>query len=105
MKSNKPNYLLIYHDLIRIKYPEKLSDCQFFLNKDQLSILDVIKLNNTIFGSQDQEFNQKLRSYDLNTIKYILDYQIKNKLNNSQLALHFKISRNTVTRWKKLYNS
>ncbi|KXH80984.1 hypothetical protein [Chryseobacterium kwangjuense] len=104
MKNTIPNYLLIYHDLIRIKYPEKLSDCQFFLNKDQLSILDVIKLNTIIFGSQDQEFNQKFKSYDLSTIMDILTYQKNNRLNNSQLALHFKISRNSVTKWKRLYN-
>ncbi len=104
MKNTEPNYLLIYHDLIHMKFPEKLSDCQALLKKERLSTLDVIRLNNTIFGSHDEELNQKLRSYDLNTIKYILDYQKKNKLNNSQLALHFKISRNSVTKWKRLYS-
>jgi hypothetical protein len=35
----------------------------------------------------------------------MLDYQKKNKLTNSQLAKHFKLSRNTVTKWKRLFVS
>lgn len=48
--------------------------------------------------------NQKYRSYDKATIIEILNYQKKNSLNNTQLSNHFKLSRNTVTKWKTLFN-
>lgn len=69
--------------------------------------MDVIKLNKIISESHsrsEQEFNQKLRSYDFQSIMDILEYQKKNQLNNSQTALHFKISRNSITKWKRLYS-
>ena len=37
------------------------------------------------------------------TILEILQYQKNNNLNNNQLADHFKLSRNTITKWKKIY--
>ena len=33
----------------------------------------------------------------------MLKYQEKHHLNNSQLALYYKISRNSVAKWKKLF--
>ncbi|HUH25918.1 MAG TPA: helix-turn-helix domain-containing protein [Flavobacterium sp.] len=47
--------------------------------------------------------NQKYRSYDKATIIEILNYQKKNGLNNTQLANHFKLSRNTVAKWERLF--
>jgi len=102
----KPRYNKIYFDLIERKFPEKLEECRVILAKDELSVLDIISLNKKLFGTKNresEECNQKLRSYDESTILKILAYQRKNKLNNSQLAIHFKMSRNTVTKWKKLY--
>lgn len=74
--------------------------------KEQCSTLDIVKINHILFGSLSRpmkDFNQKLKSYDSNSILEILNYQKKNKLNNFQLAAHFKLSRNTVTKWKKLF--
>jgi hypothetical protein len=107
-KREQPNYKSIYTDIILKKFPEKKDISKFILKKDELSILDIIKINEIISENSDKEtvhFNQTLRSYDQSCIFEILDYQKKNKLNNSQLALHFKLSRNTVTRWKKLFIS
>ena len=59
------------------------------------------KLNEIIFGKKTE--NQKFKSYKRSDILKILDYQKKYKLNNSQLANHFNISRNTVTKWKKMF--
>ncbi|WP_317126520.1 helix-turn-helix domain-containing protein [Chryseobacterium nematophagum] len=72
----------------------------------ELSVLDVIQLNKIIFGPVDketEEFNQSHRSYTVSSIFQILDFQKKNKLNNTQVALYFKLSRHTVAKWKKKY--
>jgi hypothetical protein len=105
-KNNLPDYKLIFSDILSKKYPEKKTACQLILNKEELSILDVIKLNEIIFGSSDKESfvdNQKYKAYDESAIIYMLDYQKKNKLNNIQLANFFKLSRNTVAKWKKAF--
>lgn len=102
----QPNYKRIYTDLIQKKHPEKEIVCQSILRKEKLSVLDIIKVNQIIFGNSSKETeadNQKHRSYNQSTIVEILKYQKKNNLNNSQLALHFKLSRNTVAKWKRMY--
>lgn len=48
--------------------------------------------------------SRRHHSYDLASIIDILEYQKKNQLNNIQLANHFKLSRNTVAKWKKSFN-
>ena len=97
-----PNYKRIYSDILNKRYPEKKEVCKQIIQKANLSVFDVIKLNEKIFGT-NQSKNQKLRSYSKSDILKILDYQKKNNLNNSQLANHFKLSRNTVAKWKKLF--
>ncbi len=104
MKS--PDYVRIYRDMIRMKYPEKEAACSSILEKKEIGFLDIIKLNTLIIGKTIKERNkenQKLKSYNRKAILQILDYQKKHQLNNSQLARHFKLSRNTVTKWKKLF--
>jgi transcriptional regulator with PAS, ATPase and Fis domain len=102
----RPDYKRIYSDLIELKHSEKKEQCKTILSKKLLSRFDVIKINTIISGSNSENasINQRHRSYDRQSIEHILDYQKKNKLNNSQVANHFKLSRNTVTRWKKLFN-
>ncbi|WP_294240876.1 MULTISPECIES: helix-turn-helix domain-containing protein [Chryseobacterium] len=92
--------------MIRIKYPEKAGLCQKILNKKTLELMDIIRLNAIIAGSgcaENVSYNQKLKSYDKRAILQILDHQKKHRLNNSQLSRHFKLSRNTVAKWKKLF--
>lgn len=104
--QNRPNYKKIYTDIIKVKYPEKLKECEALLNKDYLSIDEIWKLQEKIFGNisgtYTEKFNQQHRSYTKLDIMQILAYQKNNMLNNSQLARHFKISRNTITKWKKI---
>lgn len=105
MKNPGPNYRLIFSDIIDIKYPEKRIACKHLLEKDDLSALDIIKLNTIIFGSSGKEaesFNQKHRTYNQADIKQIIDYQKKNNLSNLQVSKEFKMSRNTISKWKKL---
>ncbi len=102
----KPNYKNIYTHILLKKFPHKQQSCLSILNKTDLSDLDVIELNKMIFGQKSQETerqNQKYRSYNKTTILEILDYKKKNNLNDSQLADHFNLSRNTVSKWKKMF--
>lgn len=102
-----PDYKKIFRDIIRFNYPEKEEECKNTLNKKELSTFDIIHLNQKIFGVENektQKFNQALRSYNQRDILEILEYQKKNKLNNSELATHLKMSRNTITKWKKIYS-
>ncbi|MPS74504.1 MAG: helix-turn-helix domain-containing protein [Chryseobacterium sp.] len=106
MNGSNPDYHRIYNDIIDKKYPDRKKECKTLLDKQNLSILDIIELNRRIFGLPDRSteaFNQKHRSYDISAILKILDYQKVHKLNNIQLAQHFKLSRNTVTKWKRLF--
>ncbi|WP_223608314.1 helix-turn-helix domain-containing protein [Chryseobacterium sp. OSA05B] len=105
MKKTNPDYKRIYEDIITYKYPEKRPLCVSILSKDFFSVKDVIKINDIIFpqskDAHGHSENQKHRSYDKFAVMEILDYQRKNKLNNTQLAAHFSLSRNTVAKWKK----
>ncbi len=106
MQKSNVNYRQIFMDILDAKYPEKKEACLSLLQKQNLSAIDIITLNRKIFGKADEEtedFNQKHRSYSKSTILKILDYQKKNNMNNIQLANYFKLSKNTVTKWKKVF--
>ncbi|WP_353145351.1 helix-turn-helix domain-containing protein [Chryseobacterium sp.] len=105
MKKLTPNYKILFEDIINKKFPEKKKECLPILKKQKLSVVDIIKLNEKIFESHTKTIgpNQKFRSYGKSDILQILDYQKKHKLNNIQLAKYFKLSRNTVAKWKKIF--
>jgi hypothetical protein len=108
IRLQTPDYKRIFRDIIKIKYPHKEKECKNLLSKKELSTLDVIELNQKIFKTKDKEtytFNQAHRSYNSKSILDILEYQRKNNLNNSQLALHFNLSRNTISKWKELFKN
>lgn len=48
------------------------------------------------------KFNQRRKSYSHKSIQKILQYQKDNKLNNAETARHFKMSRNTLKKWKDM---
>ncbi|NIF06809.1 helix-turn-helix domain-containing protein [Chryseobacterium sp. Tr-659] len=107
MKDTKPDYRRIYTDIINKKFPEKKDSCLYILNKEELSALDVITLNTIIFGSLDtesREFNQKHKSYDVDSIRKILDYKKNNNLSNIEMSKKFKLSRNTISKWNKFFH-
>ncbi|MGN7759615.1 MULTISPECIES: helix-turn-helix domain-containing protein [Chryseobacterium] len=97
-----PDYKKIYLDILNAEYPDKISRCRNILQKDELSSMDVISLNEIIFGVKSQS-HQKHKSYDKSAILEILIYQKKHKYNNSQLAEYFNLSRNTVAKWRKMF--
>lgn len=98
-----PNYRLIYSDILHLKFPEKKYLCKSILSKQNLNAMDIMELNKKLFGcnKESNRQNQKYSSYSQKDVVFILDYQKKYNLNNSQLAKHFNISRNTVAKWKK----
>lgn len=101
-----PDYKKIYTDLITQKYPHMMDKCRSFLEKDHLMTYDVLKLSLMITGKDDDEtrsFNARHKSYDTTTILRILDHQKKYKCSNLQLASYFNLSRNTVTKWRKMF--
>lgn len=101
--KNTPNYRKIYEDMIAKKYPDKAEACKSILTKKKIKTIDVVMLNNIIVGFDSHyiENNQKLKSYDKDTVFEVLMYQKKHHLNNIQTAKHFNISRNTLSSWKK----
>lgn len=106
MNPTQPDYKLIYNDILQTKFPEKAKECLPFLKKKTLSAIDILELNKKVFGRMDEKSfttNQKYRSYKESDIIKILDYQKKNQFNNSELARHFKLSRNTVAKWRKIF--
>lgn len=108
MEKSEPDYKRIYTDLINEKYPERKEEYSSILSKEKLSVLEVITLNKLLFNHEGEDretsgFNQNHRAYDKEAILQILDYQKKWKYTNAQLASHFNLSRNTVTKWKRKF--
>jgi hypothetical protein len=104
--KSQPDFKKIYTDILQRKFPEKKNKCQKILNKKVLTELDVIAINNIIFAPFSEDLmksNQRHRSYCKSTIIKILEFQKENGMNNTKLALHYKLSRNTVSKWKKLF--
>nr|WP_315034693.1 helix-turn-helix domain-containing protein [uncultured Chryseobacterium sp.] len=104
--SDEPNYRKIFEDILEIKFPDKKEVCHKILKKKKLTHFDIIKLNDLIFEHEYNSFsiNQQYRAYNYETILEILKYQVKNGLNNRELASHFMMSRNTIAKWKKCFN-
>lgn len=106
--ENRPFYHKLYADMIRDKYPEKEGDCFSYLQRENWTALDVIRVNELLFGSKkkvDHAIDRKHRSYDKESIKEILLFQQKNKLNNNEIANKYELSRNTIAKWKKLFTT
>lgn len=101
-----PDYRMIYKDIIQVKFPELLPEYEGLLQKEYLNFFEIKALNERLFGVKNKEqqlLEHRYRSYDKQTILRMLRYQKEHKLNNSQLVNHFKLSRNTVTHWIKVF--
>ncbi|MBB6371583.1 helix-turn-helix domain-containing protein [Chryseobacterium shigense] len=102
-----PDYKQIYTDIVEEKFPDKADDLKIIRKLENInSVMDIITLNKLIFGEAGlliQSESQKLRSYDRKSIFSILEYQKKNRLNNTETANHFRMSRNTISKWKRIF--
>ncbi|MFT4223191.1 helix-turn-helix domain-containing protein [Dysgonomonas sp.] len=105
--KNRPLYHKLYADMIREKYPDKEACCSSYLKKENWTALDVIQINAILFAKHHKQMeiasDQKHRAYDKESVRQILHYQQVNGLNNKQLADKFRLSRNTVAKWRKLF--
>ena len=105
--NNKPFYHLLYRDMIRDKYPEKAHLCSAYLEKTDWNSLDVIQVNKILFENEKDKkgiaIDQKHRAYDMDSIKAILREQRDNNMYNCQIANKYRISRNTISKWKLLF--
>jgi hypothetical protein len=100
-----PNYNKLYKDILYLKFPEKIGELEHYLSREILLSIDVIKINNLMFGnSENINYNQKLKSYDEESIRKILEFQEKNKLSNTSLSKMYRLSRNTISRWKSCFS-
>lgn len=101
----RPNYSKIYHDLLRAEYPEKLQDTKVKELLKNLNTSDeVIRFNEKIFkqSKESLENNQKLRTYDRETMLKILNYQKQHGFSSNYISKKYKISRTTIAKWKKI---
>lgn len=107
MERSTPNYKRIFEDIISRKCPEKYSLCAHILNKDEISAIDVLRLNDIVFDKNGsaKSTNQKHKSYDHETIHKVLDYQKENNLSNVAVSKHFNVSRSTISKWRKTFSS
>lgn len=98
----RPNYKRIYQDMLKMEYPEKLKDPKI---KELLEKLhtsdDVLKFNEKLF-KQSRE-NQKLKTYDRQTMLKLLQYQKKHGHSTSYMSRKYKISRTTLSKWKAMF--
>jgi hypothetical protein len=105
--ENRPYYHKLYADLIRDKYPDREADCRIYLQKENWTALDVIRVNELLFRQPkhgtDKRTDQMHRAYDRQSIQQILLYQQANRMNNKEIACMYSISRNTIAKWKKLF--
>ncbi|WP_414846433.1 helix-turn-helix domain-containing protein, partial [Chryseobacterium sp. IT-36CA2] len=79
---------------------------KIIFSKKDFSLLDVMNCSKMLVGKEDEDtfvFNQKLHSFDKESILKILDYQKEHNYSNSEVARYFKISRNTIASWKKRF--
>ena len=101
------DYKKLYTDMIAYQYPDLLEEFKSILSKENIISFDILMLQNKILSKAFRgniKESQKFRSYDEATIKKILKFQKTNKLSNNQVALHFKLSRNTIAKWKKIFD-
>jgi hypothetical protein len=107
MNSLQPDYHRIFNDILSKILSIKLHALKFLKRKD-LSALDVIKLNTLIFSYTERNTpsgigENKHRSYNKTDILYMLDFQKENGYNNSQISLYFRVSRNSIAKWRKIF--
>lgn len=104
VQLDTPNYKRIYLDIIQELFPNRWEELRrFFSNKAQFSSSDVRVINKILFGSQENKYNAKLRVYSQQEITDILKEQKKLRLNNSQAAIRFNVSRNSIIKWNKIH--
>src|SRR5690554_7120233 len=86
-RNLEPDYVRIYKDLIKMKFPEFLDEFEELLQKEELNFFEITRINKILFGKKNRDqksLEQKYKAYDKATILKMLRYQKKHGLNNTQ---------------------
>lgn len=98
------NYSLIFEDMLRQK-GLPVNEAQLKAVASTGKNIDVLKVNESLLDKSTTKEDARLRSYTEMDIHYILQYKKENHLNITQTATHFKMSRNTLAKWIRLYTN
>lgn len=106
IKNLGPDYAKIFTDIITLKFPERKQEFKNILKAKELSVFEVISINNRLFGEKRTEqtvLERRYRAYNKQSILTILRFQKKQKLRSSELAIIYGISRNTIKKWIDIF--
>ena len=99
--NTAPHYEIIYKD-IAAHLGKTLTESQIQKLSKIEKTLDVLEVNAMLFGKgKTSKITQQMRTYQTEDKVAILQYQQQNQLSNQQTANHFKMSRNTIAKWKR----
>src|SRR5690606_26634771 len=91
--GDRPDFGKIFREMAERKKLPELERKRIAEQKEWNS-LEVIKTNEELFAKRSKEnlkFNQQHRAYDESSIKKLLEYQKRNKLNNTEMIKQFKL--------------
>ena len=105
-KNLNPDYKAIFQDLAQQQFGEDIPlDIQNRI-EHLSSHLDVLEVNKLIFNQNySSKETAQMKAYDRASIEKVLQTQEKDQLSNREIALMFHLSRNTIAKWRKEYNS
>lgn len=97
---------VVLPDHVRLQLIDKVKN----VKKEQFSTKVIASINKTIKQHIKRRGELKThkfinKNYDEDHIRYILDYQIKNKLTDTEISIQFKMSRTTLAKWKKAFKN
>jgi len=109
----KVNYVSLYTDFINdnnsLQDKTKKSLLKQIKNQKELSVKKIIEINsiikNEISSNKTNKRAQQLKAYDYDFVQQTLDYQKENNLSNNTISTQFKLSRNTIAKWKKHFGN
>lgn len=113
---NVINYRTLYLDFLQDNAVVLPNNIRFQLinminkyNNNQFSTQRLASINAAIKKHIKRKLTQEIsdstsNSYDKNHIKYILAYQVTYKMNNVEVSSQFKLSRNTLAKWKRMFS-
>ena len=105
-KNLTPDYLLIFQDLAKERYKDLVPNHIQERIENLNNHLDVLEVNKLIFNQNySSKETAQMKAYDRASIEKVLKIQEKDSLSNREIATMFHLSRNTIAKWRKEYNS
>ncbi len=112
LSKKKIKYKSLYLDFIDDTEFESHIDKSFLkesvMKIDEITSREIYKLNTLIREYSKSEYTwiqyQQLKSYDKDHILRVLKEQKEYDLSNSEISRKYNMSRNTIARWKRIFN-